>query len=229
MAIMSGHICGKYWIKYKKNNECLLIKRCNCILVSCNLQPNDLDGCYLVYDNICKLLIRSRSAEIGIWKRWKEHQTSSILPTKSARESDLYTSYPSVNYFQLNVPSLDMRKGNFNHLAQVLGIRFERSQTSDIIHVFQWTEIEESKLMGLKSEAGRKKLVDRKCTHVVYLCKSAYALAIENIDNMLLNSSYKWQLRYFWNALCIDTGIPSPVHRMMTLTALIYTKNSFYS
>ena len=72
MMIMSGHVYEEDQIIYIKNKY-LLTKRCHFIFASLTLQLNDLDGCYLVHDNVRKSSIWSGEAETGIWKRWKEH------------------------------------------------------------------------------------------------------------------------------------------------------------
>ena len=116
IMIVSGHVCPENELQFKQRNESLLAHRFNFV----RSDPVNLinpDGSYILYDTVREMFIRAGVAEMGIYKRGKEHQLASMLTTDSNRKRDLYVSYPNPNCAPNNLPAIYKRKGDFSQLG----------------------------------------------------------------------------------------------------------------
>ena len=66
---------------------------------------NDLNGSYLVYDSRRNLLFRSRMAEVGMARRWKEYVGESIQTNYIHQSNKFYSAYHNTACVEANMPS----------------------------------------------------------------------------------------------------------------------------
>ena len=196
--IVSKHVIEYDEMKYRKQIETLLAGRENVSTANISLQPNNLDGWYVVYDLLRGVFIRSGSAEAEVWKRWKGHRIASLRMSAVTQKSVFYSSYLSVDCSAANTPPLELRKGRFSQLVQVLDMWFERTMLSEIVELLQWTDMEIDELTKLTGLRGKTTTQEYKqYRRIAYLCKSAYALDIASYNKISSNPGCEWHLRYF--------------------------------
>ena len=136
-------------------------------------------------------------AQVGMKRRWKEHVSASMRSTHENRNSKLYSSYHSGNCHADNMPATTESMGTFCQLEQVLGIGLKKTHLTNIISLFQWSDVEEIELNILMGSGSRNTTNQKKYRHLCYLFECAYALAIEPRRNISGNPSCEWQLRFY--------------------------------
>ena len=104
LMILSGHIIDQKYLKFTKEDECMLHQRHHFISVEQFDMNNDMDGSYLSFDKTRNIYIRAGMGEMGIKRRWSEHVSASLRSSHVNRSSKLYSCYPNPNCKKDNIP-----------------------------------------------------------------------------------------------------------------------------
>ena len=197
IMIVNGHIVDLGKLEYRNKDENLL----NYVNSFSTLNPadehSDLDGSYVVVDTTRSTVIRSGAAEVGIMRRWKEHTVCSMLTDHNHRTNKFYSSYPNQTVVDKELLSATNVKGTFQDLSVRIGCGMRRTNKYNIIHLFDWNEIENKELGCLKGNSNRQTIDDKRYRHLCYMFELAYALAIEPSKNISTSAGCEWQTGYF--------------------------------
>ena len=118
-------------------------------------------------------------AASGLFRRWKEHMSASMLCTHVHRASKFYTAYPNSMCDKINLRNVDGTKGNFQQLEPLIGMVFKRNKKEEINALFHWSKSEESELDRLSLTRKYQSLDDKKYRRLCYMFETAYGLALE--------------------------------------------------
>ena len=81
LMIVSSHIISYEDMKLRSSDECLLSNR-DCFKCYNNFNhDNDIDGNYIIYDQNRQVYIRSGIAASDLFRRWKDHVSTSMICT----------------------------------------------------------------------------------------------------------------------------------------------------
>ena len=199
LMIMSGHVVDNNDINCRSDDESLLSNHHNFVNTASFNDTEDYDGSYIVLDGKRFSFIRAGAAATGMMKRWKEHIQSSKRISDIDRKSRFYSSYPSLECENENLPCDDEILGNFSQLQQCIGIGFGALDSREVVGLFTWTQEEISALSSLKSFGTNATMIDKQYRHICYLCEAMYALSINQDRNISSNPGCEWQLGYYGN------------------------------
>ena len=197
IMILNNHIVAQTELACRSTKESVLSDADN--FSSCNNLPtaNDIDGSYLVYDNKRKTFIRSGAAAVGMKKRWKEHSSASLLKNHHERTNKFYCAYPSTTNVIGHSQVMIYKKGNFEQLEQFIGVGFKKELMEYIVNWFNWSEYEVEQLGLLAGVGGMDSIEEKKYRHLCYLFENAYALSLNQDNNISTNPGFEWQLGYY--------------------------------
>ena len=134
-------------------------------------------------------------AASGLFRRWKEHYSASMICTHVHRASRFYTTYPNSNCDDKNLRNIDSIKGKFQQLEPLIGIGFNRSKKEDINSYCSKSEEYELELLSISGK--NQTLEDKKYRHLCYMFEKAYGLEVEPHRNISNNPGCEWQLRFY--------------------------------
>ena len=119
-------------------------------IVSVKSVDVNYDGNYLLYDSKRRIHFRSGTAEVGMKRRWKEYINASMKTQHINRSSRLYSSYPHLEYDDVNMTCQDVIMGNFQQIEQLIEIGVARKNLTLINNLLDWSGEEIKRLPHLK-------------------------------------------------------------------------------
>ena len=129
----------------------------------------ELDGKYVILDLRHTMCIQSGCAEIGMKRRWREHESCSKMSIISSRKSVLYMSYPHTDTPAHNV-SETMCRGNFQYLEQMVGVGFVRDKAEILLQPFELDISTRENVEQLNGIVDRTDFTDKWYRHLCYFC-----------------------------------------------------------
>ena len=131
-------------------------------------------------------------AATGLFRRWKEHVSASMLYTHVHRSSKFYTAYPNSMCDEISLRNIDGIKGTFQQLESLIVMGFNRTKKDEIDALLHWSKSEESELKLLSGNGKHQSLEDTKYRHMCYIFETSYGLALESRCDISSNSGCKW-------------------------------------
>ena len=156
----------------------------------------DLDGNCIVEDTQRGTLIRVGSTEVGFSSgKRRQHKINSELSCPVGKQRRFLQIHPDKSG---NDKACGSMKGFFQSLKQRVGLGVKRSQTAELVCLFQWDAEEEQELEQLHWSSSRPgSMTNSKGKHLTHLFQEARSVCINPSVNVTQNPTAEWELDWF--------------------------------